>query len=116
MSGAGRSGTARHPAGFRATDGSVFRSVDRHGYLGASLSTRAVAEVVKQHARGAGLDPAEFAGHSLRAGFVTCAAERGASRAKSSRWLLVQPPPHPQSHQPAGEEEGGAGLRNHVGG
>jgi len=60
------------------TEGRVFRSVDRHGNPGESLSTRTVAEVVKQHARRAGLDPAEFAGHSLRAGFVTSAAERGA--------------------------------------
>jgi site-specific recombinase XerD len=57
--------------------GPVFRSVTRHGRVGASLSTRAVADVVKGYAKRAGLDPAEFAGHSLRAGFVTSAAERG---------------------------------------
>jgi len=39
------------------------------------MSTRAVADVVKAHAKRAGLDPADFAGHSLRAGFVTSAAE-----------------------------------------
>jgi integrase len=37
-----------------------------------------VADVVKAHAQCAALDPREFAGHSLRAGFVTSAAERGA--------------------------------------
>jgi integrase len=52
------------------TDGRVFRSVSRHGE---------VADVVKAHAQRAGLDPADFAGHSLRAGFVTSAAEKGAS-------------------------------------
>ena len=34
---------------------------------------------MKACARRAGLDPAEFGGHSLRAGFVTSAAEKGAS-------------------------------------
>lgn len=42
------------------------------------MSTRAVADVVKACAKRAGLDPAEFSGHSLRAGFVTSAAEKGA--------------------------------------
>jgi site-specific recombinase XerD len=56
----------------------VFRSVDRHGRVGSGMSDRAVADVVKLYAERAGLDPAAFAGHSLRAGFVTSAAERGA--------------------------------------
>jgi hypothetical protein len=34
---------------------------------------------VKQYAKRAGLDPRSFAGHSLRAGFLTSAAEHGAS-------------------------------------
>jgi hypothetical protein len=34
---------------------------------------------VKAHARRAGLDPKLFAGHSLRSGFLTSAAARGAS-------------------------------------
>jgi hypothetical protein len=38
-----------------------------------------VAAIVKQHVLAAGLDPAEFSGHSLRAGFVTSPAETGAS-------------------------------------
>jgi integrase len=59
--------------------GPVFRSVTRHGHVNGSLSARAVAQVVKTYARLAGLDPAEFSGHSLRAGFVTSAAEKGAT-------------------------------------
>ena len=43
------------------------------------LPGHAVAKIVKQYALAAGLDPAEFSGHSLRAGFVTSAAETGAS-------------------------------------
>jgi integrase len=38
-----------------------------------------VARTVKRYAEAAGLDPAEFPGHSLRAGFATSAAETGAS-------------------------------------
>jgi integrase len=37
-----------------------------------------VAEVVKSYAEAAGLDRGAFSGHSLGAGFVTSAAERGA--------------------------------------
>jgi site-specific recombinase XerD len=43
------------------------------------LTDRSVAEIVKVHARRAGLDPKLFAGHSLRSGFLTSAAARGAS-------------------------------------
>ena len=39
----------------------------------------AVAELVKTYARRAGLNAAKFSGHSLRAGFLTSAAARGAS-------------------------------------
>jgi len=59
-------------------EGPLFRSVNRHGTVGKSLSGRAVALVVKKHAEAAGLDAADFAAHSLRAGFVTSAAARGA--------------------------------------
>ncbi len=37
-----------------------------------------MALIVKQHAETAGLDARELAGHSLRAGFLTSAAEAGA--------------------------------------
>ena len=62
----------------RITSGPIFRRVDRRGHLGDRMSARAVADVVKLYAELAGLDPADFAGHSLRAGFVTSASERGA--------------------------------------
>jgi hypothetical protein len=38
-----------------------------------------VANIVKYRAARLGLDPRAFAGHSLRAGFLTSAAARGAS-------------------------------------
>ena len=61
------------------SEGRVFRSVDAHENVGQGLSTRAVADIVKHYAKRSGLDPAEFAGHSLRAGFVTSASEKGAT-------------------------------------
>ena len=57
--------------------GRVFRSVDRHGRIGASLSDRAVALILKSRTDRAGLDPQGFSGHSLRAGFATSAARAG---------------------------------------
>jgi integrase len=60
--------------------GPVFRGVDRWGRLGRKAITgRTVANVVKAHAAAAGLDPALYAGHSLRAGFATSAARAGKS-------------------------------------
>ena len=60
------------------TEGPAFRSVDRHGRIGATrLTAQAVALVLKRHAAGAGLDPGEVAGHSLRAGLATSAAAAG---------------------------------------
>jgi integrase len=46
-----------------------------------ALSDRAVALVVKRTAEAAGLDPARFAGHSLRSGFATSAARAGIGEA-----------------------------------
>lgn len=55
--------------------GALFRPIDRWGKLRASrLTGHAVATIVKAVAEAAGLDPAQFSGHSLRAGFATQAA------------------------------------------
>lgn len=51
--------------------GAVFRRVDRWGYVHERLTDRAIALIVKRAAIAAGLDARQFAGHSLRAGFVT---------------------------------------------
>lgn len=62
------------------TSGRLFRSVRKGGKtLGGNLSAHAVANIVKAQARAVGLDPAQFAAHSLRAGFCTSAASKGAS-------------------------------------
>jgi integrase len=61
------------------TGGPLFRAVNRHGGVGAGrLSDKAVARVVKRTAARAGLDPARYSGHSLRAGLATSAAQGGA--------------------------------------
>ncbi|WP_280276941.1 site-specific integrase [Nocardia wallacei] len=58
----------------------LFPTISRHGGIGNdAMSGRAVAELVKRYAARAGLDPALFSGHSLRAGFATQAALGGAS-------------------------------------
>jgi len=55
--------------------GPLFRSVNQHGHVSpAGLSDKAVALIVKGYAAQLGLDPAKYAGHSLRAGFATAAA------------------------------------------
>jgi site-specific recombinase XerD len=59
--------------------GAIFRSVNRHGCVGARLTDQSVSDIVKEHAARLRLDPNQFAGHSLRAGFLTSAASRGAS-------------------------------------
>jgi len=46
------------------------------------LAPRNVAAIVKQGAARLGFDPSTFAGHSLRAGFVTSAVKRGANLIK----------------------------------
>ena len=62
------------------TSGPVFRSLTRHGKVqAAALFPADVARVVKKLAERAGLDPASYAGHSLRAGHATSAAMAGAS-------------------------------------
>lgn len=61
-------------------DAALFRAVDRHGNVAVTrLTAQAVALIVKRHAERAGLDPARFGGHSLRAGFATSAALSGCS-------------------------------------
>jgi integrase len=68
------------------TEGSLFRSVNRHGHIGASgLSDRAVALIVKRLVAGLGMDAGNYAGHSLRSGFCTSASAKGATELAISR-------------------------------
>jgi integrase len=62
------------------TQGPIFRRVDQWGNLGINaLHPGSVADIVKKRVNVLGLDPAEFAGDSLRAGLATSAAQNGAS-------------------------------------
>jgi integrase len=67
-------------------DGRVFRSVDQHSNVGAGLTGRAVADMIKRRVADAGLDPKKYAGHSLRSGFCTTAAKRG----KNPKAIMAQ--------------------------
>ena len=60
------------------TEGKVFRSVAKGGKGGTSLSAASVNRIVKTAAKRAGEDEKGFSGHSLRAGYVTEAARKGA--------------------------------------
>jgi integrase len=62
------------------TNGPVFRPIAKGERLKhGRLTDRSVAKIVKAHAARVGLDPVNFSGHSLRSGFLTSAAARGAS-------------------------------------
>jgi site-specific recombinase XerD len=59
------------------TTGPIFRRVTRTGAISTPLTAQTVALIIKKRARAAGLDPREFAGHSLRSGYATQAARDG---------------------------------------
>jgi site-specific recombinase XerD len=62
------------------TEGPLFRAVGKGGRVGSKrLSDKQVARTIKSHADRLGLDVSSFAGHSLRAGFLTSAAAKGAN-------------------------------------
>src|SRR5450755_4323893 len=64
----------------RRDRGRRYLSTDRQGQqVALRLTDRSVANVVKAYAARAGLDATVFSGHSLRSGFLTSAAAKGAS-------------------------------------
>lgn len=61
-------------------EGPLFRRLSRRDALTpAAMSDRAIARLVQHYAAAAGYDPTQFAGHSLRAGFITEGASQGAT-------------------------------------
>jgi integrase len=65
-------------AGGIADASPLFRAINKSGRVGAArLTDGSIARIVKARCAAAGLEPREFAGHSLRAGMVTSAAEHG---------------------------------------
>jgi site-specific recombinase XerD len=62
------------------SNGPVFRPVFKGSRVQSmALTHRSVAIIIKRYAVRVGLDPTAFSGHSLRSGFLTSAAESGAS-------------------------------------
>ncbi len=88
----------------------VFVSIDRHGNHGHRLDPQAVNLIVKRHVEAAlGVDPSDYTGHSLRAGFVTEARTRHTpdhliarhTRHRDLRSLHTYDRPVDLFHQPA---------------
>jgi site-specific recombinase XerD len=76
-------------------EGPIFRSMSRGDHiLPDALTAQSVALVVKRYADAAGLDAAKLSGHSLRAGFITSAAD---NRASISRIMEVSRHRDPRS-------------------
>ena len=57
--------------------GKVFRSITKGGVVGNSLSTNSVSKIIKKCISLIGLNTSDFAGHSLRSGFISEAKEAG---------------------------------------
>jgi site-specific recombinase XerD len=73
--------------------GPAFRPITRTGVvLERRLRDREVARIVKRRAAAAGLDPAEFAGHSLRSGHATTAYLNDVDEAWIQRQLRHKSP------------------------
>jgi integrase len=73
-----RSPRASFAAGIKA--GPIFRPINKACTVAAErLTDRSVANIVKAYAERAGFDANLFSGHSLRSGFLTSAAAKGAS-------------------------------------
>lgn len=93
------------------TEGALFRPVAKGGRVGAArLTDRSVANVIKARAAAVGLDPAAFSGHSLRAGFLTSAAARGASL-----WRMMDVSRHRSVETVRGYVRQAEAFRDHAG-
>jgi site-specific recombinase XerD len=66
-------------AAARITSGPLFRGICGLRVSADRICAEQVARIIKARVRAAGLDPRLFAGHSLRSGFITSAADAGAS-------------------------------------
>ncbi|UOG90522.1 MAG: tyrosine-type recombinase/integrase [Candidatus Thiothrix sulfatifontis] len=62
------------------SDGVLFRPITKSDKTrDQAITDKSIAAIVKRYAEAAGLNPDDFSGHSLRAGFITSAAEAGAN-------------------------------------
>lgn len=63
--------------------GPLFRPITRHGHMAPNhLTGDAVSVLLRERLKLAGIDPKNYSGHSLRAGFATSAAQAGISTLK----------------------------------
>lgn len=69
----------------RIVEGAVFRSFDQGQLSTRRLSEGQVARVIKKRVAAIGLDARLFAGHSLRSGYITTAADHGAALASIAK-------------------------------
>jgi site-specific recombinase XerD len=93
------------------TDGPVFVSIGKGGRVSKKrLSDNAIGEIVKRYASAAGYDPKDYAGHSLRAGFVTSALEHGADM-----FRVMDVTRHRRVETLKGYDRRAKGFRNHAG-
>ena len=93
------------------SDGPIFRPLWKGGRLrDTRLSDHAVARIIQARALTAGLDPARYAGHSLRAGFVTEAARTGADI-----WKIQQVSRHKSMQVLSGYVRDGRLFDDHAG-
>lgn len=89
-------------------DGFLFRSIDRYGNVSEDgLCDRSVALIVKRRVRASGLNPATFAGHSLRSGFLTEAGIQGKNLLEAMALSR-----HKTMQVAAGYHQAGAALHN----
>ena len=65
----------------KISEGALFRGVRGDRAFDRPLCDQQVARIVKKRVAQIGLDPAAFAGHSLRSGFITSASDSGAELA-----------------------------------
>jgi len=68
-------------AASKISDGALFRGARGSRVKQNRLCDKQVAGIVKKRCAAVGLDPASFAGHSLRSGFITSASDAGAELA-----------------------------------
>lgn len=95
----------------RAADGRALRARLEDRVQPAAMSAQGVAIVIKARAAAANLDPASFAGHSLRSGFLTEAARQPGANVFKMREVSR----HKSLDVLAGYVREHDGFRNHAG-
>lgn len=79
----------------RITEGAVFRSLSRSGYLEGRLSDRSISLILKRMAKRAGIDPKGISGHSCRVGMAHDLVAYGCDLAEvmtAGRWKTASMP------------------------